>query len=114
MKTLLRILGVTVLLALMVASCQAHTATITWTNSPDTPNTNVYRLSGACPATLTGFTLLTPTPVATGTYTDATITPGAYCYYVTAVVGGAESAPSPTASATVLPASPSAIVITIK
>lgn len=114
MKTIIRLLGVLALMGLMVVSCQAHTATLTWTNSPDTPNTNVYRLSGVCPATLTGFTLLTATPVTTATYTDSTITPGTYCYYVTAVVGGAESVPSPTVSATVLPASPSAIVIVIK
>ncbi len=90
----------------------AHTASISWTNSPDTSSTNVYRLAGSCPAGTAGFTKITASPVTTGTYTDPAVTPGAYCYYVTATLNGVESIPSNTIQANVPVAPPSGLTIT--
>lgn len=72
----------------------AHSAAITWTNSVDTPNTNVYRNVGACPTTgLVGFTKLTAAPVTTAAFTDSTPIVGVSCYALTAVANGLESVP---------------------
>jgi hypothetical protein len=43
-------------------------------------------------------------------YTDSTVSVGnAYCYYATSTLGGAESNPSNTASAVVVPQAPIAL-----
>lgn len=92
-----------------------HTATITWTNSPDTPQTNIYRNAGACPTSApTGFTKLNATPVTTGTFSDATPVIGLSCYYVTAFANGLESAPSPLVQVSLPPAPPTAPQVTAK
>lgn len=101
-----------VLVLALAAQSFAHTASISWSNSPDTSNTNVYRLAGTCPATTTGFVKITATPVTTANYTDSTVSPGVYCYYVTATLNGSESVPSNTAQATVPVAPPSGLSIT--
>jgi hypothetical protein len=95
------------------ASAQAHSVSLTWTASTDAGvSYNVYRLSGACPASgASGFTKITGTPVSTTAYTDATLAPGSYCYYATAVLNGAESVPSNLASAVILPAAPTALKV---
>lgn len=94
------------------AAAQAHTAKISWTNSTDTNNTNVYRLTGACPTGTAGFTKVTATPVTNATYTDSAVVPGNYCYYVTASLNGVESIPSGTVQATVPVAPPTGLTIT--
>jgi len=101
-------------LAMLIAiPAFAHTASVSWVNSPDTANTNVYRLVGTCPTSLTGFTKLTTTPVTTASYTDSTVTVGTtYAYYVTAILNGTESVPSNCISATVPVAPPTGLSIT--
>jgi hypothetical protein len=105
-------------LAILILFCsgdaQAHTVSLTWTASTDGgASYNVYRLSGACPtAGTSGFSKLTATPVTATSYTDSTVTPGTYCYYATAVLGGAESVPSNLASAVILPGAPTAVSAT--
>ena len=77
------------LLILATPARAQHTATITWTNSVDTPQTNVYRAAGQCPSTApSGFTKLNSTPVTTGTFADAAPLIGLSCYYVTATSNG--------------------------
>ena len=86
-----------------------HTATLTWTNSVDTPQTNIYRATGQCPSTApTGFTKLNSTPVTTGTFADSAPLIGLSCYYVTAFSNGLESVPSPLVQVSLPPAPPTA------
>jgi hypothetical protein len=101
MKTLL-------LLALALPAFAAHLISIGWTDSinPSGTKYNVYRLTGSCP---TVPPQVSPpggawTPIASGVIatnaTDGAVTPGTtYCYLVTAVVTGSESAPSNTTQA---------------
>jgi hypothetical protein len=74
MKTLSASATIT-LAAILILAAPAraqHTATLTWTNSVDTPQSNIYRAAGQCPSTApTGFTKLNSTPVTTGTFSDA-------------------------------------------
>ena len=113
MKNFLRI----VLIALLVVSTGlaqtgTHNVTLNWTPSTDTGGTvNVYRALAACSTNPT-FTQLKTGVAAAGPFIDTGVAVGNFCYRVTAVVGGAESAPSNTASATVLPQSPTNLVVT--
>jgi hypothetical protein len=91
---------------------------LSWTASTDaaanpTLTYNVYKFSGVC--TTTGspvFTKINTAPVTTLTYTDSTVTTGTFCYYVTAVLNGAESAPSTQVSAVILLAAPTLLKVT--
>jgi hypothetical protein len=91
------------------ANAQGHTANLNWTAPSDTvagSTYNVYRSAGVCPATAPGtltWTKLTATPVASLSFTDSTITVGAWCYYVTQVQAGIESVPSVPAGGTAQP-----------
>jgi hypothetical protein len=95
-----------------------HSASLSWAASPDAAANpalgyNVYRLAGACPASGTaGFTKLTASPITTTAYSDASVGLGSFCYYVTATLNGAESVPSNTAPAVVLPGAPTLLKIT--
>jgi uncharacterized protein (TIGR03437 family) len=62
---------------------------------------NVYRVVGLCNGTLTFSKLASGVTVKT--YTDAGVSPGDYCYVVTAAANGLESAYSNTAGAHVMP-----------
>jgi len=90
------------LLALpLLAQSATHTVTLTWTDTsnPAATTYSVYRATGLCSGTPTFSKLATG--VAVKTYVDSTISPGNYCYQVTATFAGIESAPSPTALAPV-------------
>ena len=93
-------------------SATAHTVSLTWTdgNSPSTGDQyNIYRLTGACPATPPTsapgtFTKLNTTLLSSTAYTDSGMAPGAYCYFATTSLSTAsppESGPSNLASAVV-------------
>ena len=122
MKGITKIISITVLCIMLVCvsfAQSSHSATLTWTLSTDSGSGyNAYRLAGACPSSATTGqgTKLTSTPLAAGTvtFTDANLAVGTYCYYVTAVLNGAESVPSNLAPAVVLPQSPSALSVTVK
>jgi hypothetical protein len=98
------------------ASAQAHQATLTLKAPSDAVASsiyNVYRAAGSCPATVPGtltWTKLTATPISVLTYTDSTISVGAWCYYVTQVQSGIESLPSIPAGGT---AQPNTVTFTI-
>lgn len=96
----------------IVGSAFAHTATLSYTASPDTGVTyNIYRITGTCPATPVGFTKINTAPVSALIFVD-TLSAGSYCYYVTAALNGAESVPSNLAPAVILPGAPTAVTIT--
>jgi len=87
------------------AQSATHSVALSWA-APTTTLTvtgyNVYKLSGACPASisLTAFTKLTS--VTTIAYTDTSVTAGStYCYTVTAVTAGGESGIPGTMQATI-------------
>ncbi len=109
------------LAAILILAAPAHaqhTATLTWTNSVDTPQTNIYRAAGQCPTTATtaptGFTKLNSTPVTTGTFADSAPLIDLSCYYVTATSNGLESVPSPLVQVSLPPAPPTALQATAK
>lgn len=86
----------------------SHSVQLSWTPSTDTGGTvNIYRAAGSCNAT---FAKIKAGVAAAGPYTD-TVSVGAYCYYVTAVVSGAESSPSNQVTSSATPASPTVLVV---
>ena len=101
-----------VLFAAPLFAAGTHTVTLTWTASVDGGVYTVYRAPGACSSTST-FASIT-SGVAGTTYADTGLAPGSFCYEVTTVVNGAESAPSNQAPAVILPASPGTLSVTIK
>jgi len=81
------------------ASAQ-HSVNLTWTASSDAAENsslayNIYRAS-TCGGP---FAKLNASPLAATAYLDAAVLPGSYCYQVTSVLNGAESAPSNQAAA---------------
>jgi len=115
LRKIIRLAFFAIFLLLCTADhAQAHSVTLTWTSSTDAGVTyNVYRLSGACPATVTaGFSKITPSSIAATTFTDSAMAPGTYCYYATSVLNGAESLPSNLATAVILPGAPTAMSTT--
>lgn len=94
----------------LAASAQtppAHSVTLNWVNAKNPAGTvsNVYKAPSACSANPTNFVRIA-TGLTANTYLDSPVPIGAYCYYVTAVYAGMESAPSPTALAAVTPFAP--------
>lgn len=82
------------------AAAQTHSATATWNLStddttaacaaPSTCSQNGYKAPGVC-STTSVFTQFTSLSATATTFTDATITPGKWCYAVTFVLNGSES-----------------------
>lgn len=91
----------------VLAAQTNHSATLNWvdTLNPAGATYNVYRVAGLCSGTPTFSKIATA--VAVKTYVDPTVTPGNYCFEVTAQINAVESAPSNTAGAPV-PAFPPA------
>jgi hypothetical protein len=88
-----------------------HSATLTWVDklNPTGTTYNVYRAPGLCSGTPT-FSKIT-TAVTVTTYQDTTVTPGGYCYEVTAVFNGVESTPSNTAQANIPAFAPTTLTV---
>lgn len=106
------------LLLMLISSCAfaQHSVTLAWGASPDAAANpalayNVYRASGVCPTgTPAGFTKIA-SAVNALTYSDASMNPGIYCYYITAALNGAESSPSNLVVAAILPLPPGSLVV---
>lgn len=99
-------LALTVLLFLAggVAAAQTtHKATITITDTINPTGTtySIYRATGLCSGTPVFSKLATG--IAILSYVDSTVTPGNYCYQVTASVASIEGPPSNQAAGVVLP-----------
>src|SRR5258708_12053268 len=109
----MRLSGILLLVPLLLlavpARSQSHSVSLSWNASADaaanpTLAYNVYRLSGACPATGTaGFTKLSASPVSGTTFTDATVPLAHVCYYLPPPLNPPETIPSNTPSLPLLP-----------
>jgi hypothetical protein len=90
----------------------SHSVALAWTDgkNPAGVTYNVYRATGLCSGTPT-FSKLS-TAVVTLAFSDTTVTPGNYCYQVTATVASVESAPSNQAAAAVPAFAPTALTAT--
>lgn len=92
----------------VIVGATQHQASLTWNASTTctdgstcTPTGyKVYRAAAACPGTGLPLGATVLATVTTTTYSDTTITPGTYCYYVTATNSAGESAASNTAGGT--------------
>ncbi len=92
-----------------------HSATVSWSdalNPVGSTTYSVYRAPGLCSGTpvfakiATGLTALT--------FKDSTVTPGNFCFTVTATVGGVESAQAVPVLATVPAFSPTGVTVTVQ
>ena len=91
-----------------------HKAVLSWTDTLNLAGTtySVYRAPGLCSGTPVFAKLASGVTVLT--YTDATVTPGNYCFQVTATSGGVESAPSNSALAPVPSFPPSGLAVAVQ
>jgi uncharacterized protein (DUF2141 family) len=119
MRRILFIAALLFAVPLLAPSAQAQTAThkvtLTWTdalNPAGSTTYTVYRATGLCSGTPTFSKLATG--VATLTFADSTVTPGNYCFAVSATVAGVESALSVSALATVPAFMPTALQVTVQ
>lgn len=101
-------------LSMSAQQAATHSATLTWTDNANPAGTtySVYRASGLCSGTPTFSKIASA--VAVKTYQDTTVTPGNYCYAVTATSGGMESAQSNSVLAPVPSFAPSGLSITVQ
>ena len=107
----------TILVLLFTVTAWAQTArsvALSWTDTKNPAGTtyNAYRATAACTPVPT-FTKINTAPISTKSYTDSNVSLGTYCYYVTAVGGGLESAPSNNAGAAVAPYPPEGLTGTV-
>jgi hypothetical protein len=94
---------------------QPHSVTLVWadTRNPAVGTTyTVYRAPGLCSGSPVYAKLATALPGKT--YEDVTVTPGNYCYAVTATVQGMESPHSNSAMAPVPAFAPAELSVTVK
>lgn len=91
-----------------------HSATLAWTDTLNPTGTtySVYRATGLCSGTPT-FSKIASALTAK-TYQDTTVTPGNYCFEVTANFNGMESAPSNTAGAPIPSFPPAQLTVVIQ
>lgn len=91
-----------------------HSANLTWVDGQNPPGVtySVYRAPGLCSGTPVFAKLASA--LTTTTYQDTTVTPGNYCYSVTATVEGMESPQSAPAPASVPAFAPSNLNVVVK
>lgn len=91
-----------------------HSATLAWTDTLNPTGTTytVYRAPGLCSGSPVFAKLATG--LATTNYVDSTVTPGNYCYQVSATFNGMESAPSNQAPAPVPSFPPTQLTVVAK
>lgn len=115
-KAMLLIIGILVLgVSIPAVGQTTHSATLSWSdalNPSGSTTYSVYRAPGLCSGTpvfaklATGLTVLT--------FKDTTVTPGNFCFAITATVGGVESAQSTPVLATVPAFSPTNVTVTVQ
>lgn len=98
----------------MTAQAATHSVTLTWVDTANPAGTtyNVKRATGLCSGTPTFSTIASA--VTAKTYADTTVSPGNYCYVVTAVFGGAESVPSNSVQPNVPAFAPTSLTFTVQ
>jgi len=96
------------------AQTATHSVTLTWLDgkNPTGVTYSVYRAVGLCSGTPTFAKLATGLAVLT--YSDTTVTPGPYCYAVSATVNGVESVLSTTVNPIVPAFAPTALAATVQ
>lgn len=96
------------------AQAATHSVTLTWVDASNPTGTtyNVYRASGLCSGTPVFSKLASA--IAVKTYQDTTVTPGNYCYTVSASLAGAESAQSNTVNPAIQPFAPTGLSFTVQ
>lgn len=103
-----------------LAQATTHSVALSWTAGGDATTATTYHVYRATSGCVSGVAVSTLTlsfvrldgvssAISATNYTDTTVGVGAFCYYVTAVLNGAESNPSLTAGANVLPSSPATL-----
>jgi hypothetical protein len=112
MKRLCLFLLLTVSISL--AQAATHSVTLTWIDASNPAGTtyNVYRATGLCSGTPTFSRIASALTVKT--FTDSTVSPGNYCFQVTAVFSGSESAPSNSVNPNVPAFSPTSLTFTVQ
>jgi hypothetical protein len=100
--------------AALLAAQTTHSVTLTWTDTLNPAGTtySVYRATGLCSGSPVFSKIASA--VAVKTYQDTTVTPGNYCFAVTATSNGMESAQSNTALAPVPSFAPTTLSITVQ
>lgn len=108
------------------AQTGAHSAKLSWAASADSTSANpgtvaIYQASGACPASglgsLTFATVTTtaaPSATAANPYIVTSLTPGTYCFYLTATIGGATSGPSNTSGGSTSTFPPTSFTVVVQ
>lgn len=101
-------------LGVFLAQGQTHSVTLNWTDTLNPAGTtySVYRATGLCSGTPTFSKIASALTVLT--YVDTTVTPGNYCYSVSATYAGMESAQSNTAGAPVPSFPPTSLTVVAK
>jgi hypothetical protein len=99
----------------MLGQQVTKTVVLTWDDpvNPSTVKYQVYKATGACDAPGLAWAKLGG-EVSEKTYTEGSVPIGRYCYRVTSIGNGVESAPSNTAEGTVPPAAPGGLSITVQ
>jgi fibronectin type 3 domain-containing protein len=105
-------LSVLILNAVSTLAQSTHSVTLNWTPGADGGTITVYRAGAACSTNPT-FSAI-KSGVTVNSYVDTAVTAGTYCYKVTANLNGAESVPSNTANAPVLPQPASTLTVTVQ
>jgi hypothetical protein len=112
--TLLSICSLFLISVAALSQTSTHAATLAWQDNlnPSGTTYNVYRATGLCSGT-PGFSKIA-SALSEKTYEDTTVQPGNYCYTVTAVLNGMESAQSNWALAPVPSFPPQLLSVTVK
>lgn len=118
LKSFIILITLLFLICIPVKAQATHSVGLTWIPAGDSTTAtifHIYRALGSCangvvPSTLTTLSFVrldgASSAISSPNFTDATVGVGAFCYYVTAQLNGAESDPSLTAGAMVKPSSP--------
>lgn len=110
----MRLAFLSVLFGVCLLGQTTHSATLTWvdTLNPSGTTYNVYRSTGLCSGTPVFSKIATA--ITPKTYQDTTVSPGPYCYEVTAQFSGVESAPSNTGLANVPSFAPTQLTVVVQ
>ncbi len=109
------VLSILIVLSVAVVAAQTtHSVTLNWTDTLNPVGTTytVYRAVGLCSGTPTFSKIASALTLKT--YQDTTVTPGNYCYEVTATNNGMESTPSNTAAAPVPSFPPASLSVVVQ
>jgi hypothetical protein len=110
----MKIIVIVFLAVSALAAQTTHSVTLTWADSLNPAGTtySVYRATGLCSGTPVFSKIATG--LTAKTFQDTTVVPGNYCFAVTAVANGVESAQSNSVNPSVPAFAPSALSFTVQ